>query len=121
MARGLCFGDYSETNIGVTPTERKYHELNCRVVDQGRHNVVTARGHDRLRRELQRMCAEGRREVAEQLRQARGDGTLDDNPELLSLLGERAGPGAANSRLVTSFVAKRQAAASASKSLRFTL
>jgi transcription elongation factor GreA len=28
--------------------------------------------------------------MAEQLRQARGDGTLEDNPELLSLLGERA-------------------------------
>lgn len=52
---------------------------------------VTGRGHDRLRRELQRMCAECRREMAEQLRHARGDGTLDDNPELLSLLGERAG------------------------------
>ena len=41
--------------------------------------------------ELQRMCAERRQEIAEQLRQARGDGTLEDNPELLSLLGERAG------------------------------
>lgn len=53
--------------------------------------LVTARGHERLRDELQRMYAECRHEMAEQLRQARGDGTLDDNPELLSLLGERAG------------------------------
>ena len=52
--------------------------------------LVTARGHERLREELQRMCADGRQEMAEQLRQARGDGTLQDNPELLILLGERA-------------------------------
>jgi transcription elongation factor GreA len=52
--------------------------------------LVTARGHERLCRELQQMRLERRQEIAEQLRTARGDGTLEDNPALLTLLGERA-------------------------------
>ena len=52
--------------------------------------LVTARGHERLCQELQQMRLERHQEIAEQLRTARGDGTLEDNPALLALLGERA-------------------------------
>ena len=45
--------------------------------------LVTARGYERLCQELRRVCAEHRQEMDEQLLQARGAGTLDDNPELL--------------------------------------
>ena len=45
--------------------------------------LVTARGYERLCQELRRVCAEHRQEMDEQLLQARWEGTLNDNPELL--------------------------------------
>ena len=51
---------------------------------------VTTRSYERLCLELRRMCAEHRQEMDEQLLQGRGEGTLADNPELLSLSWETA-------------------------------
>jgi hypothetical protein len=53
-------------------------------------NPVTARGYVWLCQELRRMCAEHRQEMDEQLLQAPGKGTLEDNPELLGLSWENA-------------------------------
>jgi transcription elongation factor GreA len=52
--------------------------------------LVTARGYERLRRELKTLRGEGRRAMSERLREARADGHLEDNPALFELLGEQA-------------------------------
>ena len=61
--------------------------------------LVTARGHERLREELQRMCADGRQEMAEQLRQARPRRWhASRQSRAANSLGRTREPGAANSR-----------------------
>lgn len=52
--------------------------------------LITARGYERLSRELDRLQEEERRRLSGLLREARGDGGLDDNPALIDLLDERA-------------------------------
>jgi transcription elongation factor GreA len=51
--------------------------------------LVTEAGHARLRAELDALTGEGRRELAERVRAARGDGHLADNPELFEALEEQ--------------------------------
>lgn len=52
--------------------------------------LITARGYERLSRELDRLQEEERRRLAGLLHEARDDGGLDDNPTLIDLLDERA-------------------------------
>jgi transcription elongation factor GreA len=52
--------------------------------------LVTAEGYERFRSELEMLRIEGRRAMSEQLREARGDGQLEDNPALFDLLEEQA-------------------------------
>ena len=52
--------------------------------------LITARGYERLSRELDRLQEEERRRLSGLLHEARGDGGLDDNPMLIELLDERA-------------------------------
>ena len=52
--------------------------------------LVTARGYERLRLELETLRGEGRRAMSERLREARADGPLEDNPALFDLLEEQA-------------------------------
>ncbi|MGH2920522.1 MAG: GreA/GreB family elongation factor [Gaiellaceae bacterium] len=58
----------------------------ARVVDDV---LITAEGYERLRSELERLRAEGRRDMSERLREARADGHLDDNPGLFDTLEEQ--------------------------------
>lgn len=50
---------------------------------------VTADGYEQLRSELERLCTDGRAEMREQLREAREDGHLANNPALYDLLEEQ--------------------------------
>ena len=52
--------------------------------------LITARGYERLSRELDRLQEEERRRLSGLLQEARGDGGIDDNPTLIDLLDERA-------------------------------
>lgn len=52
--------------------------------------LITAEGFEQLRRELDRLRTDERRRLSELLRDARGDGVLDDNPTLVDLLDEQA-------------------------------
>jgi transcription elongation factor GreA len=51
---------------------------------------ISAAGYERLRRELDMLRTEARRALGEQLREAREDGDLEDNPVLGDLLDEQA-------------------------------
>jgi transcription elongation factor GreA len=50
---------------------------------------VTADGYEQLRSELERLCADGRADMSERLREAREDGHLANNPALYDLLEEQ--------------------------------
>ena len=52
--------------------------------------VITARGYEDLRAELEILRGGVARELSERLRDARQDGHLSDNPQLFDLLEERA-------------------------------
>jgi transcription elongation factor GreA len=52
--------------------------------------LVTAKGYERLRRELETLRGEGRRAMSERIREARADGHLEDNPALFDLLEEQS-------------------------------
>jgi transcription elongation factor GreA len=52
--------------------------------------LITARGHEQLRSELERLRSEGRRAMSERLREARADGHPDDNPGLFDAFEEQA-------------------------------
>jgi transcription elongation factor GreA len=52
--------------------------------------LVTAEGYERRRIELDRLRNEERRRLTELLRDARSDGTFEDNPALVDLLDEQA-------------------------------
>ena len=52
--------------------------------------LVTAEGYERICSELEMLRTEGRRAMSEQLREARADGQLEDNPALFDLLEEQA-------------------------------
>jgi transcription elongation factor GreA len=52
--------------------------------------LVTAGGYDRLCSELDALRTEGRQAMSEQLREARADGHLEDNPALFDVLEEQA-------------------------------
>jgi transcription elongation factor GreA len=52
--------------------------------------LVTAVGYERFRSELEMLRTEGRRAMSEQLREARADGQLEDDPALFDLLEEQA-------------------------------
>lgn len=60
------------------------------TTNQEERVLITARGYERLSRELDRLQEEERRRLAGLLQEARGDGGLDDNPTLIDLLDERA-------------------------------
>ena len=51
---------------------------------------ITAEGYEQRCRELERLRNDGRRRLGELLREARSDGSVDDNPTLLDLLDEQA-------------------------------
>jgi transcription elongation factor GreA len=51
--------------------------------------LVTAGGYEELRQELLDLTSNGRRRMAERLREARLDGDIADNPALLELLEEQ--------------------------------
>ena len=65
--------------MSPTPTE---------IADDGL--LITADGYEQLRAELDWLRDEGRRELAERLRDARLDGDVADNPALLDVLEEHA-------------------------------
>jgi transcription elongation factor GreA len=52
--------------------------------------LITRKGYNVRRRELERLENDERQRLSELLRAARNDGDLDDNPMLLELLGEQA-------------------------------
>lgn len=52
--------------------------------------LISAEGYEQLVRELDALRNEARRELGEQLREARQDGDLADNPALQALLEEQA-------------------------------
>ena len=52
--------------------------------------LVTAGGYEQLSAELERLRTNGRVEMSEHLREARGDGPLANNPALYELLEEQA-------------------------------
>jgi transcription elongation factor GreA len=52
--------------------------------------LITRKGYNVRRRELERLENDERRRLSELLRAARNDGDLDDNPMLIELLGEQA-------------------------------
>jgi transcription elongation factor GreA len=52
--------------------------------------LITRKGYNVRRRELERLENDERRRLSELLRAARNDGDLDDNPMLLELLAEQA-------------------------------
>jgi transcription elongation factor GreA len=52
--------------------------------------LISAAGYERLSRELETLRTDARRTLSEQLREAREDGHLDDNPVLGDLLEEQA-------------------------------
>lgn len=51
---------------------------------------ITPAGYERLRAELEALSTDGRREIAERLREAREAGQLEDNPAVLEVLEEQA-------------------------------
>jgi transcription elongation factor GreA len=51
--------------------------------------LVTAKGYDRLREELETLRTEGRQALSELLREARADGDLEDNPALFEALEDQ--------------------------------
>jgi transcription elongation factor GreA len=55
----------------------------------GRALFVTAGGYEQLAAELERLRTDGRVEMSEQLREAREDGPLANNPALYELLEEQ--------------------------------
>jgi transcription elongation factor GreA len=65
--------------VSATPTE---------IADDGL--LITADGYEQLRAELDSLRDEGRRDLAERLRDARLDGDVADNPALLDVLEEHA-------------------------------
>jgi transcription elongation factor GreA len=65
--------------VSATPTE---------IADDGL--LITADGYEQLRAELDTLRDEGRRDLAERLRDARLDGDVADNPALLDVLEEHA-------------------------------
>lgn len=65
--------------MSVTPTE---------IADDGL--LITADGYEQLRAELDSLRDDGRRGLAERLRDARLDGDVADNPALLDVLEEHA-------------------------------
>jgi transcription elongation factor GreA len=52
--------------------------------------LITAEGYERHCRELERLREDERRRLSDLVRDARGDGVLDDNPALVDLLEEQA-------------------------------
>jgi transcription elongation factor GreA len=52
--------------------------------------LITPEGFEQFRRELDLLRSDERRRLSELLRDARGDGALDDNPTLVDLLDEQA-------------------------------
>jgi transcription elongation factor GreA len=67
---------------------KKGDEVNLEHGD-GRTLCVTAAGYEQLAAELERLRTIGRVEMGEQLREARGDGPLANNPALYELLEEQ--------------------------------
>jgi transcription elongation factor GreA len=65
--------------VSATPTE---------IADDGL--LITADGYEQLRAQLDSLRDEGRRDLAERLRDARLDGDVADNPALLDVLEEHA-------------------------------
>jgi transcription elongation factor GreA len=62
--------------------------MTTETVDDGL--LITADGFEQLRAELDALRDEGRRDLAERLRDARLDGDVADNPTLLDVLEEHA-------------------------------
>jgi transcription elongation factor GreA len=52
--------------------------------------LITAEGYEQLRRDFDELRTSERARLSELLREARGDGALDDNPALVDLLDEQA-------------------------------
>ena len=52
--------------------------------------LVTHEGYEQLRAEIAQLSGNGRTEMIERLREARDDGSLDDNPALYEALEEQA-------------------------------
>jgi transcription elongation factor GreA len=52
--------------------------------------LITADGHQKLRRELESLRTTGRREMRQRLREAREQGELADNPALLHAIEQQA-------------------------------
>jgi transcription elongation factor GreA len=76
--RGVrLYSDEKERDMSATPNQEE-------------RLLITARGYERLSRELDRLQEEERRRLAGLLHEARGDGGLEDNPTLIDLLDERA-------------------------------
>ena len=98
MARGCRVDDYQQRACRSTSTEKSIMNPVTESPIKDDTILVTTRGYERLCQELRRMCDEHRQEMDEQLLQGRGEGTLEDNPELLISLGRPRAPGAANSR-----------------------
>jgi transcription elongation factor GreA len=69
--------------------DREERNVNVRTNDDERV-LITAEGYEQRCRELERLRNEERRRLAGLLREARGDGDVEDNPTLLDLLGEQA-------------------------------
>lgn len=63
--------------------------MDARTNDEDRV-LVTPEGLEQLRRRVDRLKTDERRRLRELLREARDDGTLDDNPALVDLLDEQA-------------------------------
>lgn len=60
------------------------------LMNGGELLLITAKGYEQRRRELDRLRNEERRELYESIREARRDGELADNPALQGLLEEQA-------------------------------
>jgi transcription elongation factor GreA len=63
--------------------------MSATPVDYDEMAVITPEGYEHLRAELAKLL-DARPEMIERLRQARGDGNLDDNPTLYDVLEEQA-------------------------------
>ena len=95
MARASVEGNHTATGSNVWPrrfvpetrgARRERHAHRDR--DDGL--LITASGYEQLRAELDSLRDEGRRDLAERLRDARLDGDVADNPALLDVLEEHA-------------------------------
>ena len=60
------------------------------LTDSDETPLISAEGYEQLCRELDSLCNETRRELGRQVREARRDGDLADNPALQALLEEQA-------------------------------